>query len=56
MNRTVGLPAAVGARLVLEGKISSRGVLVPVTPEIYEPALVELERLGITFSEKTERA
>jgi saccharopine dehydrogenase-like NADP-dependent oxidoreductase len=55
MNRTVGLPAAVGVRLILEGKVTSRGVLVPVLPEIYEPALVELERLGIQFSEKTER-
>jgi saccharopine dehydrogenase (NADP+, L-glutamate forming) len=55
MNRTVGLPAAVGVRLILEGKIASRGVLVPVLPEIYEPALVELQRLGIQFTEKTER-
>jgi saccharopine dehydrogenase-like NADP-dependent oxidoreductase len=55
MNRTVGLPAAVGVRLILEGKITSRGVLVPVLPEIYEPALVELERLGIQFSERTEK-
>ncbi len=55
MNRTVGLPAAVGVRLILEGKIKSRGVLVPVLPEVYEPALVELERLGIHFSEETVR-
>jgi hypothetical protein len=55
MNRTVGLPAAVGVRLVLEGQVESRGVLVPVLPEIYEPALVELERLGLQFTEKTER-
>jgi saccharopine dehydrogenase (NADP+, L-glutamate forming) len=55
MNRTVGLPAAVGVRLILEGKVTSRGVLVPVIPEIYEPALVELERLGIHFSEETVR-
>jgi saccharopine dehydrogenase (NADP+, L-glutamate forming) len=55
MNRTVGLPAAVGVRLILEGKIALRGVLVPVLPEIYEPALVELQRLGVHFSEKTER-
>jgi hypothetical protein len=55
MNRTVGLPAAVGVRQILEGQIKSRGVLVPVLPEIYEPALVELQRLGIHFSEKTEK-
>jgi len=54
MNRTVGLPAAVGVRMILEGKITTTGVLVPVTPEIYEPVLEELERLGIHFAEKTE--
>jgi saccharopine dehydrogenase-like NADP-dependent oxidoreductase len=55
MNRTVGLPAAVGVRLILEDQIQARGVLVPVIPEIYEPALVELQRLGIQFTEKVER-
>jgi saccharopine dehydrogenase-like NADP-dependent oxidoreductase len=55
MNRTVGLPAAVGVRLILEGQIKSRGVLVPVLPEIYEPALVELQRLGLRFTESVER-
>ena len=55
MNRTVGLPAAVGVRLILEGQIQARGVLVPVIPEIYQPALEELQRLGIQFTEKVER-
>jgi saccharopine dehydrogenase-like NADP-dependent oxidoreductase len=55
MNRTVGLPAAVGVRMILEGQVQARGVLVPVIPEIYEPALEELQRLGIHFSEKTEQ-
>ena len=53
MNRTVGLPAAVGARMILEGKIKAAGVLIPVTPEIYEPVLKELQRLGLEFTEKT---
>jgi len=55
MNRTVGLPAAVVVHLLLSGQIKARGVLVPVIPEIYEPALEELQRLGIRFSEKVER-
>jgi saccharopine dehydrogenase-like NADP-dependent oxidoreductase len=54
MARTVGLPAAIGVRLILEGKIDARGVLAPMTPEIYEPALEELESLGIHFEEKWE--
>jgi len=41
--------------MILEGKIKARGVLVPVLPEIYEPALVELQRLGLRFEEKVVR-
>ena len=54
MNRTVGLPAAVGVRFILEGRLTQPGVLVPVMPSFYEPALEELERLGIHFSERVE--
>jgi hypothetical protein len=54
MNRTVGLPAAVGARLILEGRFSQSGVIVPVMPELYEPVLEELERLGLQFSEEVK--
>lgn len=52
MSRTVGLPAAIGARLILEGKIKASGVHIPVIPEIYEPVLGELERQGVFFKEK----
>ncbi len=51
MNRTVGLPAAIGVRLILEGTIHQPGVIIPVTPELYEPALAELDRLGLRFTE-----
>jgi saccharopine dehydrogenase-like NADP-dependent oxidoreductase len=51
MARTVSLPAAIGARMLLEGKIDQRGVQVPVVPGIYEPVLAELEQMGISFSE-----
>ncbi len=55
MSRTVGLPAAIGARLILEGRIALKGVQVPVVPEIYGPILEELEPLGIRFEEKRRR-
>jgi len=55
MARTVSLPAAIGVRLLLEGRIPLRGVQIPVRPEIYEPALQELEKLGITFTETRTR-
>ena len=54
MNRTVGLPAAVGVRFILEGKFTQPGVIVPVMAEFYEPALEELESLGIQFTETVE--
>ena len=54
MSRTVSLPAAIGAHLVLQGKIDRPGVLRPVTPEIYNPVLDELATLGIECRESTE--
>jgi saccharopine dehydrogenase (NADP+, L-glutamate forming) len=54
MSRTVGLPAAIGVRMILQGKINVTGVHTPVIPEIYEPVLEELEQLGIGFTEKWE--
>ncbi len=52
--QTVSLPAAIGVRMILEGKISRRGVMIPVHREIYEPVLQELEEMGISFVEKVE--
>jgi len=55
MARTVSLPAAIAARLILAGGVSRRGVLRPVHPEIYGPVLDELAGLGIVCSEETTR-
>lgn len=52
MSRTVSLPAAIAARLILEGKVSQRGVLRPVHSEIYNPVLDELASLNIVCSEE----
>ena len=54
MNRTVGLPAAVGVRYILEGRFTRPGVVIPVLPEFYEPALEELQRHGIRVTEETK--
>lgn len=54
MSRTVSLPAAIAVKLILQGKISETGVRIPVTPEIYNPVLDELERLHIVFKENVE--
>ncbi|WP_297798470.1 saccharopine dehydrogenase C-terminal domain-containing protein [uncultured Eudoraea sp.] len=50
ISRTVGLPAAIGAKLILNGEIKSRGVLFPWTAEVYDPVLNELEELGIAYT------
>jgi saccharopine dehydrogenase-like NADP-dependent oxidoreductase len=54
MSRTVSLPAAIGAHLILEGKIKTPGVLRPVTADIYNPVLDELATLQIACKEHTE--
>lgn len=52
MSRTVSLPAAIAARLILEEKIPLRGVLIPVQPEIYDPVLDELAEMNIVCKEE----
>jgi hypothetical protein len=55
MARTVGLPAAIAARMILHGEFAGlTGVHVPVIPEIYEPVLRELAGLGIALTEKRQ--
>jgi saccharopine dehydrogenase (NADP+, L-glutamate forming) len=55
MSRTVSLPAAIAAKMILHGEIKEIGVRIPVDPEIYEPILKELEAQGITFKERTTK-
>lgn len=52
MAKTVGLPAAMAVRRLLRGDLNRTGVCVPVTADIYEPVLAELETEGIRFTEK----
>lgn len=44
MSVTVGTPTAIGAQLVLDGKINQIGVIIPKYPDIYEPVLEELAK------------
>ncbi len=52
MSRTVGLPVALGVKLILEGRIHQSGVLTPTIAEIYQPVLDELQSLGLAFKEE----
>ncbi|WP_460220698.1 saccharopine dehydrogenase family protein [Psychroserpens sp. MEBiC05023] len=52
MAKTVGLPVAIATLAILNEKITKPGVQIPITKEVYEPILEELESFGIQFTEK----
>jgi saccharopine dehydrogenase-like NADP-dependent oxidoreductase len=52
MAKTVGIPLAIASKLILQGKITARGVVIPTTKEIYDPVLKELESFGVKFEER----
>lgn len=56
MARTVGLPIAMACKLLMNGSITDRGVLLPLKPWIYEPILDELEDYGVVFTEEEVEA
>ena len=55
MAKTVGLPIGIAAKLILEGRISSKGVKLPIDKEIYDPILSELSSMGFELSENQIR-
>jgi saccharopine dehydrogenase-like NADP-dependent oxidoreductase len=52
MAKTVGIPVAIAAKMILNRKITTSGVHVPIDKEVYEPVLQELEQFGIKFIQK----
>jgi saccharopine dehydrogenase-like NADP-dependent oxidoreductase len=52
MAKTVGLPVGILAKLLLQGKISNRGIVIPTKPELYAPVLEELKSYGVNFVEQ----
>ena len=54
MAETVSLPAAIAARMLLEGKIDATGVHIPNDARIYTPVMAEMRRLGVHFEETRE--
>ena len=52
MAKTVGLPAALAARMVLTDQLHLTGCHIPTHPSIYEPVLVDLAKEGISFTER----
>ena len=52
MAKTVGLPVAIATLKILNKEITTPGVQIPITKEVYGPILKELEDYGITFVER----
>lgn len=52
MAKTVGLPVAMATLLILNGKITTPGVQLPINKEVYLPILKELEEYGVVFHEQ----
>lgn len=52
MAITVGLPVGIITKMILNGEVQRKGVLMPKYAEIYTPVLEELKGYGIVFKEK----
>jgi len=52
MAKTVGLPVAMATLQILNGKITTPGVQLPIYKEVYMPILKELEEFGVLFNEQ----
>jgi saccharopine dehydrogenase (NADP+, L-glutamate forming) len=53
MARLVGIPCGVAVKLVLDGTISEKGILAPMSAEINDPLIKELKKYGIECKEQT---
>jgi hypothetical protein len=52
MAKSVGLPAAIAAKLIMTGEMPITGSQIPTHPSIYTPILAELSENGFAFKEK----
>ena len=51
MAKTVGVPCGIATQLILDGKLTIKGVIAPMTPEIYEPLIELIEKEDISCIE-----
>lgn len=52
MAKTVGLPVAIATLKILNKEIETKGVIIPINKDVYQPILKELENYGVIFTEK----
>ena len=53
MAKLVGVPCGVAVKQVLDGTISEKGILAPMSSKINDPLMEELKKYGIFLVEKT---
>jgi len=54
MAVTVGFPAAIATKMLLDGEIQQPGLVLPFTPDIYLPMLSRLESEGLKATETSK--
>ncbi|XP_013013838.1 alpha-aminoadipic semialdehyde synthase, mitochondrial isoform X1 [Cavia porcellus] len=50
MAKTVGLPTAMAAKMLLDGEIEAKGLMGPFSKEIYGPILEKIRQEGILYT------
>ncbi|XP_069085998.1 alpha-aminoadipic semialdehyde synthase, mitochondrial [Pleurodeles waltl] len=53
MAKTVGFPTAIAAKMVLDGEIDAKGMVIPLTPNIYGPILERIKEEGVLYNTKS---
>jgi len=53
MAKTVGYPCAIATKMVLDGEIQRKGMVLPFSQDIYRPILTRLRAEGIKDTEKS---
>ncbi|XP_060100806.1 alpha-aminoadipic semialdehyde synthase, mitochondrial isoform X1 [Heteronotia binoei] len=50
MAKTVGYPTAIAARMVLDGEINTKGMVIPLMKNVYGPILERVQAEGIVYN------
>ncbi|NWZ33252.1 AASS protein, partial [Brachypodius atriceps] len=53
MAKTVGYPTAIAAKMVLDGEITAKGMVVPLTKNVYGPILERVRAEDIMYSTRS---
>ena len=54
MAQTVGLPLGIVAKQLFLGKVTQKGLLLPLKADFYKPVLEEISKYGVVFQVATQ--